>query len=294
MIDLNNNLSENELKAHIWFNGNFIFWQEAKIHVLNHSLHYGGSVFEGIKAVNGKIFKAEEHFSRLLSSAKLMRYEANYVINDLIEATYKLINLNNLPNAYIRPLIWRNTDNTILSPINPKTNIMIAAWKPLAKLNSYDLKLNISKWIKAGEEIMPVQCKSSCHYSMMIIAITEAKEQGFNDSILLDKQNNIAECTTSNIFFYENSNLYTPTTKNCLNGITRQSVINIAKKIGYNIFEQEIKPSDLDKFSGAFITGTAAGIKFVKEITDNEKVFIFNNKKIFDSVSNEYQNQLNE
>ena len=274
----------------IWMNGNFIKWQDAKLHVLTHSLHYGGAVFEGEKAYNGKIFKINEHTERFYQSANLMKLSIPYEKSDIINASYELLNKNNLKNAYIRPLAWRSTEALMLRPSAPVTNLMIAAWEPRAKKSNEPFNICVSKWRKPSDNTCYPQCKTSSNYSMLFISISEAIEKGYKDAILLDQFGNISECTTSNIFFIKQNILYTPKATSCLNGITRQTVLQIAENLGIQKLEQDIAQQDIATFESAFITGTACGLKLIDSIECDSRIIPLSNNTIFQQLKSQYQN----
>jgi branched-chain amino acid aminotransferase len=285
-----NIISLENLEGYIWFNGEYIKWNDAKIHVLTHSLHYGGGVFEGEKSVNGKIFKVEKHTERLFNSAKYMGLDIKFSKEEIINSKYELLKINNLTNAYLRPFAWRSTSALMAKPQNPVTNLIIAAWEPRRKESDQKLNLNISRWIKPAPNMHPVQCKASSLYTMLSIAVAESSSQGFDDAIMLDQNGYISECTTSNIFFIKDKKLTTPKTTNCLNGITRQTVIEIAKSNNIEVIEQDIKLEDIPYFESGFITGTASGLKEIGSIALSQNKVEFNSTEIFAILKNKYDN----
>lgn len=291
---MNNTTPLESLKGYIWFNGNFIEWQDAKIHMLTHSLHYSGSVFEGIKAVNGKIFRARDHFNRLLHSALKFNLKIDYTNDEMINATKQLLLKNDLTDCYIRPLVWRSTETLMVMPKLPKTNIMIAAWKPAPKNNNIPLKLNISDVIKPTEKMHPVQCKASSQYAIYSNIVTDAIEKGFNDSIMLDIDNNISECTTSNIFFVTSGEIHMPTTKYSLSGITRKTILEILTKNNIKFSERDIKVDEIQNFQSAFITGTASGVREVKSIDCRTHAVEFRDNNLVSFLKENYNKILGE
>lgn len=278
------------IEGYIWFDGKFIKIDEANVHILTHSIHYGGSVFEGEKSFNGKIFKIEQHTDRLINSAKLLDLEIPFSKEEIIAATYELLKLNNLSDAYIRPLVWRSTSSLALNPQMPKTHIMVAAWVPRKKDDYKRLDLEISRWIKPSAKMLPTQAKSSSSYTIPILAVTEASNKGFDDAIMLDDQDYISECTTSNIFFIKNSELITPKTTSCLSGITRQTVFEIAENFNIKTTEMDITIDDLASCESGFITGTAAGLKEIRLINNKGNNFTFEPSNIFQRLKNKYDN----
>jgi len=281
------------LEGYIWFDGEFLEWKDAKIHVLTHSLHYSGSVFEGQKAVSGKVFKIEEHTDRLFMSASVMDLDIKYTKQEIIDATYKLLSKNNLTDCYIRPLVWRSTHSLMVRQVEPVTHVMIACWKPRRGVPKREFNINITDWIKPTNKMHPVQCKASSQYSIYSKIVMEAVRSGFDDSIMLDINGFISECTTSNIFFIKGSDLHTPTIENCLNGITRQTVLAIAFGNKIKSFERNIVPKEINTFDGCFITGTSSGIKEVSSInTGAGEVINFSENLLINQLQNEYNNLL--
>ncbi|MCP5369981.1 MAG: aminotransferase class IV [Rickettsiaceae bacterium] len=273
-------------QEYVWMNGKFMLLDEANISILSHSLHYSGSVFEGIRAHSGKIFKLKEHIRRLFNSASLMNLKVEYTESELINTTEVLIKKNSLSDAYIRPLIWRGNKDLKIDSQSEINIAIIAKNSKLAK--TADANLTISKWRKISPNASPVQSKSSMLYAMMRIAKEEAIKQSFDDALMLDYEGFIAENTTSNIFFAQDNVLFTPIADRFLNGITRQTVIKIAQNLGIKIKEVRINIEDLDKYDDCFATGTAIGIKGIASITNHEQKYIFNNKQITDLIRSEY------
>ncbi|WP_367364146.1 branched-chain amino acid transaminase [Candidatus Tisiphia endosymbiont of Nedyus quadrimaculatus] len=276
-----------QLSGYIWINGNFIAWQEAKVDVLTHSLHYSGGVFEGEKAYDGKIFKLEEHTQRLIESAQTLAMEMPYSFEDIIKAHHLLIEKNNIKDAYVRPLIWYGSESLNLTNVNLSVNLLIAAI-PSTPRPSDALSLHIARWRKCHPNSLPPQCKSSGHYNMMIVCQKEAKSLGYNDAILLDWRGFIAECTTTNIFFVKGEQLFTPIADSFLNGITRQTVIKLAKELNLEVKEEYITLDRLGEFNECFMTGTAAEVKGIKSINRGDQNIIFEDSKITNLLKKEY------
>ena len=256
----------------IWHNGLFLAFKEAKVHILTQSLHYASSVYEGCRIYNGKVFKLQEHIERLLLSAEILKLRVQYSVEDLIFATNQLVAKNNLTFGYVRPLIWRGSKSLKIGALDNTTEAMIAAWE-IAENHFHSqksLNLSVSRWVKPEANVIPAQCKSAGHYTMLIVSKYEAIEAGFDDAVIMGSDGFIAECSTSNIFFVKNKKLYTPTIKYALNGLTRQSVISIAQENSIDVEECDLKPQDLFDFEEAFITGTAAEIQKIASITYNE------------------------
>lgn len=272
---------------YIWLNGEFIIWQDALVHALTHSLHYSGGVFEGEKAYNGKIFKLEQHVIRLIESAKILRLEVPYNFDEIITAHHQLLEKNNIKDAYVRPLIWQGSESLNLINPNLSVNLLIAAIPSIPR-PSNPLKLHIANWRKSHPSSMPPQCKSSGHYNMMIPCLKEAKLLGYDDAILLDLRGYIAECTTTNIFFVKNDQLFTPIADNFLNGITRQTIIQLAENLNLTVKEEYLTLDSLAEFSEAFVTGTAMEVRGIKSVNINGRDIIFPDNKITNLLKNAY------
>lgn len=277
-----------KLSGYIWLNGELVNWSDAKIHVLSHSLHYAGAVFEGEKAYSGKIFKLEEHTERLIKSAKDLYLTTPYSFDDIIKAHAEVLAKNNIGDAYVRPLIWRGGESLNLINKMLSVNLMIAAIPSTIRPEA-GLKLSLSGWRKPHPNSMPPQCKSSGHYNMMIAVQQDAKNNGYDDALLLDYDGYIAECTTTNIFFVKGDSLYTPIADRFLNGITRQTVIMLARDLGLEVKEQRLELSSLADYSECFITGTAAEIKGVESININGDKVNFTGDRITKSLKEEYR-----
>ena len=255
----------------IWYNNELIDWADAKIHVLNHGLHYASCVFEGERVYDGSIFKLDEHTSRLFYSAKRMGMKIPYTEKEINDASKKIISIQNVEYGYVRPTIWRGSEMMAISAQKTKIHLAIAAWEwgsyfdPNLKLQG--IKLNISKWRRPAPNTIPWDTKASGLYMICTLSKHEAEKDGFTDSLMLDHQDNIAEATGANIFFKNaKGELHTPTPDSFLDGITRRSIIDIAKSKNIKIVERKIKPNELSEFTGCFLTGTAAEVTPVSKI----------------------------
>ncbi len=277
----------NQLVDYIWINGKFIICREANIHVLTHSLHYSGGVFEGEKAYNGKIFKLEEHIRRLIESAKALSIDIPYSFEDIVKAHQLLIVKNNIKNAYVRPLVWYGSESFNLTNTKLSVNLLIAAVPSSPRISSA-LNLHIARWRKCHPNSLPPQCKSSGHYNMMIVCQKEAKLLGCDDAVLLDWRGFIAEATTANIFFVKDNQLFTPVADSFLNGITRQAVIQLAKELNITVKEEYITLDMLEEFSECFLTGTAMEVKGITSISLGSRKVTFQDSKITDLLKREY------
>ena len=249
----------------IWYNGQSVDWSDAKIHVLSHGLHYASCVFEGERVYDGSIFKLEEHTSRFFHSAKRMGFEIPYSEKDINSACNKIISVQNVQNGYVRPVAWRGSEMMAISAQQTKIHVAIATWEwgsyfdPKLKIDG--IKLNISKWRRPAPDTIPWDTKASGLYMICTLSKHEAEQQGYSDSLMLDHEGNVAEATGANIFFKDNEgNLHTPIPDSFLDGITRRTVIEIAKSKKIKVIERKISPDELSKFVGCFLTGTAAEV----------------------------------
>ena len=255
----------------IWYNGDLVDWQDVKLHVLSHGLHYASCVFEGERVYDGEIFKLEEHTSRFFHSAKRMGFEIPYTENEINNASKQVISIQNVKNGYVRPVAWRGSEMMAISAQQTKIHVAIATWEwgsyfdPKLKLEG--IKLNISNWRRPAPDTIPWDTKAAGLYMICTLSKHEAEKQGFTDSLMLDHQGNVAEATGANIFFKsKDGSLHTPTPDSFLDGITRRTVIEIAKSKKINVIERKIKPEELSDFVGCFLTGTAAEVTPVSQI----------------------------
>ena len=259
----------------IWFNNELCEWQDARVHIISHGMHYASLVFEGLRVYNKKIFKLKEHTERLFNSAKILDMKIPYSFDEIIEATKKLVSDQSIENGYIRPFVWRGSEMMGVSAQNTKINVAIAIWdwptyfNPELKLKG--IKLNISKWQRPPQNSSPWESKAAGLYMICTLSKHQAEKDGYTDSLMLDHEGNIAEATSANIFFKDRNNeLHTPIPDSFLDGITRKTVIDLAKSKNIKINERKISPDELSNFKGCFITGTAAEITPVGNILDNK------------------------
>lgn len=256
----------------IWFDGQFVNWKDAKIHVLTHGLHYGSSIFEGERVYNGKIFKSLEHSKRFLASAQIMNMELPFSIEEIEEAKLDLIKQNNIDYGYMRILAWRGSEEMKIGGEKCKIHILIAVWKVDKELNKYaqtkGLKVCISKWKRPPAESFPHQAKVGGGYVISSLAKQEATDKGFNDALMLDYRGYIAEGSGANFFAIKDGKLFTPVADCFLNGITRQTILELAEKNNIPVSETRITPDQLEEFEEVFFVGTAAGISPIIQIED--------------------------
>ena len=254
----------------IWYDGRLVPWREAKLHVLTHGLHYASCVFEGERVYNGKVFRLDDHNARLINSAKIMGFEVPASMDDLAKATVELVAANNIADGYVRPIAWRGAEQMGVSAQASKIHLALACWdwpayfSPEARAKG--IKMLWSRWARPAPNTAPVHAKASGLYMICTIAKHEAEAQGCDDALMLDWQGNLAEGTGANIFLAINGELHTPTPDCFLNGITRQTVMELARKRGIKVVERTIPPADLAKADEVFLTGSAAEVTPVGEI----------------------------
>lgn len=260
----------------IWYNGNFVDWKDAKVHVLNHGLHYASCVFEGEKIYHQKIFKSVEHSERLHASAKMMGFDLPFSVAELEAAKKEAVTKNNIVDGYMRAFAWRGSEKMAISAQNNKIHLAIACW-PWPPYYSEEarragLKLKFAKYRRPSPETAPVAAKAAGLYMICTISKHEAEREGYNDALMLDYRGFLAEATGANLFLVmKNGELHTPLPDCFLNGITRLTVIDLAKKRGIKVVERHIKPEELADAADVFITGSAAEITRVGAVEDQFK-----------------------
>jgi branched-chain amino acid aminotransferase len=254
----------------IWFNGTFVPWKDAKIHVLTHGLHYASCVFEGERAYNGRIFELEAHTARLFESARILGFEIPYTEAEINEASREELKRQGLTDGYIRPLAWRGSEMMGVSAQSNRINVAIAAWEwpsyfdPAQRLKG--IRLDLAKYRRPDPMTIPSKSKAAGLYMICTISKHAAEQKGYADALMLDWRGRVAEATGANVFFVKDGVLHTPTPDAFLNGITRQTVIALAKKRGYEVRERAIMPEEMAGFEQCFLTGTAAEVTPVSEI----------------------------
>lgn len=257
---------------YIWLNGEFLPMNEANINPLTHGLHYGTGAFEGVRVYNGKIFQLEEHIKRLFSSAKILMMDIPFLFDQVIEACLEIVKHNNIIDGYLRPLIFLGDQQISIGSEN-YSNIMLACWprpSPYCKtlLDKKPLRLKVSSLVRPSAESFPYQAKASGLYILNHIAKKRAIAQNYDDAIMLDYRGYISEATTSNFFMVKNGDIYTPTTECCLDGITRKTIIKIARENNIKVVEKHITIEDLNDSDEAFLTGTAAEMNPIASIAE--------------------------
>ena len=261
-----------KLADYIWLNGKVISFEDARVHILNHSLHYGSGVFEGIRCYETSrgpaVFRLEDHIKRLYKSAEAMQMKIPYSQEEIIAATLEIIRKNNLIECYIRPLVFYGSKMG-LDPAGSEINVMIAAWPWGKYLSKEAVKVKISDFTRIHPKSSVMTAKISGHYANSILASTDAKNHGFDEALLLDYKGNIAEGPGENIFFVKDKQLFTPNKGSILPGITRATSIEIAQReLGMRVKEKDIKSDEIKDFSEAFFVGTAVEVNAIGQIND--------------------------
>ena len=254
----------------IWMNGQIVPWRDARMHVLSHGLHYGGSVFEGERAYNGVIFKSREHSERFRTSAELLGFELPYSVDELMAAKDAVIRANGVRDVYVRPVAWRGSEMMAISAQNATIHVAIATWEWPSMFDMATkmkgIRLDIAEYRRPDPQTAPSASKAAGLYMICTISKHKAERKGYADAMMLDWQGRVAECTGANIFFTRDGELHTPIADCFLNGITRQTVIDLAKRRGIGVSERRIMPEELATFNEAFVCGTGAEVTPVSEI----------------------------
>ena len=254
----------------IWMNGEMVPWADAKVHVLTHGLHYASSVFEGERAYGGVIFKLREHTERLFYSAKELGFTLPYSVEEIDAACEATLKANHLTDGYLRPVAWRGSEMMGVSAQNNRINVAVAAWEwpsyfdPEERLKG--IRLDMAKYRRPSPETAPCHAKAAGLYMICTLSKHEAESKGYADAMMLDYRGQVAEATGANMFFVKDGVLHTPTPDCFLDGITRRTVMDLARQRGLEIMERAIMPDELEGFSECFITGTAAEVTPVSEI----------------------------
>ncbi len=276
--------------GYIWFNGELVDWPDVKLHVLSHALHYASSVFEGERVYNKKIFKLEEHTERLFYSAERMDMKIPYTQDQVNEACKAIVEKNSIIDGYVRPIAWRGAEMMGVSAQSTKINLAIAVWEwpsyfdPEQRLKG--IRLTLSKWKRPSPETIPCDTKAAGLYMICTLSKHDAEKRGYADSLMLDYENYVAEATGANVFFIKDGEIHTPKPDCFLDGITRRTVIDIAKKRGIKVIERKILPDEMSDFSECFLTGTAVEVTPVSEIAE----FKFTPGEITKNLMEDYLN----
>jgi branched-chain amino acid aminotransferase len=254
----------------IWYDGQLVPWKDAKLHVLTHALHYASSVFEGERAYGGVIFKSTEHSERLKKSAEILDFEIPYSVAEIDAAKRLVLEKNGQKDAYVRPVAWRGSEMMGVSAQHNKIHLAIATWEwpsyfdPVQKMKG--IRLDMAEYRRPDPATAPSAAKAAGLYMICTISKHKAERKGYADALMLDWQGRVAECTGANVFFIKDGAIHTPLADCFLDGITRRTVIDLAKRRGFEVQERRIMPEELGSFNECFITGTAAEVTPVSEI----------------------------
>ncbi|OYU34254.1 branched-chain amino acid aminotransferase [Novosphingobium sp. PASSN1] len=254
----------------IWFDGALRPWRDANVHVLTHAMHYASAVFEGERAYGGEVFALSEHSQRLIDSAKILGFTIPWSRDEIDAAVKETLAANKLTDGYVRPIAWRGSEQMGVSAQRTKPHLAIACWEwgayfgpeALAK----GLRLTIAPWRRPAPYTAPTRSKAAGLYMICTMSKHAAEDAGYNDALMLDWRGQVAEATGANVFFLKDGALHTPTPDCFLDGITRRTIIGLAKKRGIAVIERAIWPEELEGFEQAFLTGSAAEVTPLAEI----------------------------
>ncbi len=260
--------------GYIWFDGEMVPWREAKTHVLTHTLHYGMGVFEGVRAYNAEqgtaIFRLKEHTNRLFDSAHIMNMTIPFTKDEINEAQRAAVRENNLPSAYLRPMVFFGSEGMGLRASNLKVHVIVAAWEWGAYMGAEALergiKVRTSSYTRHHVNISMTRAKANGHYINSMLALQEALSGGADEAMLLDPEGYVAEGSGENIFLVKDGVIYTPELTACLNGITRNTIFHLAEDLGLKVVEKRITRDEVYIADEAFFTGTAAEVTPIREV----------------------------
>ena len=254
----------------IWIDGKLVPWREANVHVLTHAMHYASSVFEGERAYGGVIFKLSEHSARLRKSAELLGFDLPWSVEEIDAACNEVVKANGLTDAYVRPVSWRGSEKMGVSVKGTKPHLAVAAWDwgkyfP-PEVAEKGLRLDIAPWRRPAPYTAPVHSKAAGLYMIASLSKKHADERGYDDALMFDWRGQVAEATGANVFFVRDGELHTPTPDCFLDGITRRTVIDLARRRGVEVNERAIWPDELESFEQMFMTGSAVEVTFVRSV----------------------------
>ena len=256
----------------IWFDGKMVPWRDAKVHFLTHTLHYGSGVFEGIRAYGGHIFKLKEHSLRLLEGCKMMDMKITYTEEQISAACLETVKANKIVDGYLRPLAWRGAEQMGVAAQQTKIHLAVAAWEwPSyfsAEAREKGISIKTSRWRRPAPNNAPVHAKACGLYMICTLSKHESERDGYNDSLMLDYRGRVAELTGANFFMIKNGEVHTPEADCFLNGITRRTVMDLARSKGLKVIERAIMPEELKSADEFFATGTAAEVTPIGKIDD--------------------------
>ncbi|MDE3114734.1 MAG: branched-chain amino acid aminotransferase, partial [Pseudomonadota bacterium] len=254
----------------LWYDGKLVPWREAKTHVLTHGLHYGSSVFEGERVYSGRIYKHTEHVRRLFESAKILGMTIPYTEKEISDACYEAVRAQGIENGYVRPVAFRGSEMMAISAQHTTTHVGIAVWQwpsyfdPATKMKG--IRVTVSDWKRPAPDCAPTKAKAAGLYMICTMSKHAAEAKGYADALMFDYRGLVAEATGANIFFVKDGALHTPTPDCFLDGITRRSVMALAKRRQIPVVERHIEPKEMEGFQECFLVGTAAEVTPVSEI----------------------------
>ena len=256
----------------IWMDGKLVEWRDANVHILTHAMHYASSVFEGERCYDGKIFKSRQHSERLIKSGQLIDFEIPYTVDEIEAAKRAALDANGLTDAYVRPVAWRGSgeDMGVAASRNP-VHLAVAVWEWGAYYGDAKMKgakLDIAKWKRPSPECAPSQAKAAGLYMIATMSKHAAEAKGCSDALMFDYRGYVAECTGANLFFVKDGEVHTPKPDAFLNGLTRQTVIEMLMQKGIKVHERHIMPDELEGFEQAWLTGSAAEVTPIAQIGD--------------------------
>jgi branched-chain amino acid aminotransferase len=254
----------------IWMNGQLVPWKDAKLHVLSHGLHYASCVFEGERAYGGVVFKSREHSERFKHSAEILDFEIPYSLAELDAAKQLVVDKNGFNDCYVRPVAWRGSEMMAVAAQHSTINTAIAVWDWPSMFDVAEkmkgIRLDIAEYRRPDPATAPALAKAAGLYMICTLSKHRAERRGYADALMYDWQGRVAECTGANVFFTRDGALHTPIADCFLDGITRKTVIDLAKRRGFEVIERRIMPDELDSFNECFICGTGAEVTPVSEI----------------------------
>lgn len=255
----------------IWWDGALVPWRDAKLHVLSHGLHYASAVFEGERAYSGHIFRLRDHTNRLINSGRILGFELPYTADEIDAACKEVLAANNLTDAYVRPIAWRGTEQLAVSAQLTTIHLAIAVWPWPSYFGAERMKgirLGMGEWKRPAPDTAPTASKAAGLYMIGTLSKHKAEAAGFDDALMLDWRGRVAEATGANIFFNMGGELHTPDPDCFLDGITRRTVMSLARKHQIKVIERAILPEEMAKASEVFLAGTAAEVTPVRQIGD--------------------------
>ncbi len=273
----------------IWWDGALVPWRDAKLHVLSHGLHYASAVFEGERAYAGNIFRLRDHTDRLINSGRILGFEIPYTAEQIDEACRQVMAANGQDECYVRPIAWRGTEMLAVSAQLTTIHVAIATWAWPSYFGGdkmAGIRLGLGEWLRPDPRTAPVHAKATGLYMIGTLSKHKAEAEGYDDALLLDWRGNISEATGANIFFVMNGELHTPTPDCFLDGITRRSVMALAKHRQIKIVERAIRPEEMKSASEAFLAGTAAEVTPIREIGTDYK---FTPGQISETLMRDYE-----